>query len=208
MVGVYVHVPFCVRKCDYCAFYSLPLQRDVVKEYLTSIKKEISLRTQGEPWEATTLFLGGGTPTSLSEENLDSLLSILNESFIFSNDGERTVEANPGTLTEGKLNILFRHGINRISLGVQSFNDEMLQGIGRIHSTQDIYDSVKSIRKAGFNNLNLDLIFGLPGQTLEDWEETLEKALTLRPEHISIYGLMVEENTPLALNTKKIPQSP
>lgn len=208
MTGVYVHVPFCVKKCDYCSFYSLPLQRNVVGEYLTSLKREISLRAEGKTWEAATLFIGGGTPTSLSEPDLDSLLSILNEGFIFSKDGEKTVEANPGTLTEGKLSILRRQGINRISLGVQSFNERMLKGIGRIHSSQDIYDSVQMIRKVGFDNLNLDLIFGLPGQTLEDWHETLEKALTLRPEHISIYGLMVEEGTPLALNARQIAQLP
>ncbi|MEL1133975.1 radical SAM family heme chaperone HemW [Desulfitobacterium sp. THU1] len=200
MPSLYVHVPFCLRKCAYCAFYSVPLQRSKVEEYLQGLDQEIALR-QGEiPDEVSTLFMGGGTPTALSEEELETVFSLLEPRFNFSASAEKTMEANPGTLTAGKLHILKNHGINRISLGVQSFNDALLKRIGRIHSVEDIYDGVNLIRGAGFRNLNLDLMFGLPGQTSEDWQKTLAEVITIQPEHLSIYGLMLEEDTPLALD--------
>ena len=227
MPSLYVHVPFCVRKCSYCAFYSVPLAGDRVKAYLSALKQEIELRklealeksqkklereSQLESQvksqiksqiksqaEFSTLFVGGGTPTALNESELDALLTLINTNYRFRTGAEKTVEANPGTLTTEKLKVLKKQGINRISLGVQSFNNALLKQISRIHEEAEVLASVKKLRQMGFANLNFDLIFGLPGQTLKDWKNSLEKAVSLRPEHISVYGLMVEEGTPLAL---------
>lgn len=208
MPSVYVHVPFCVKKCDYCAFYSVPLQKSKVKAYLDSLRVEISLRKMEAPQGVSTLFIGGGTPTALSEEEMDMFLEMLTQGFNFEKSVELTMEGNPGTLTPEKLYLLRKHGINRISLGAQSFNDSLLRQIGRIHTAQEIREGVRLVREAGFNNLNLDLMFGLPRQTLGDWQKTLEEALTLRPEHLSVYGLMLEEGTPLALKRERIDSLP
>ncbi|AGA70420.1 putative oxygen-independent coproporphyrinogen III oxidase [Desulfitobacterium dichloroeliminans LMG P-21439] len=208
MPSLYVHVPFCIRKCAYCAFYSVPLQRAKVEDYLKGLNQEIALRQEEIPEEVSTLFMGGGTPTALSEIELETVFSLLKQRFNFAASAEKTIEANPGTLTAGKLHVLKDHGINRISLGVQSFNDTLLKRIGRIHGAQDIHDGVKMVREAGFHNLNLDLMFGLPGQSLEDWQKTLAEAIEIQPEHLSIYGLMIEENTPLELDTDLLKDLP
>ncbi len=211
MPSLYVHVPFCLKKCDYCAFYSVPLldtdthehQRECreesserVSRYLQGIAAEIQLRKAEAPQGVSSLFLGGGTPTVLAPKALDQLLQNIHAGFAFETNStrvEKTVEANPGTLKPEKLAVLRQYGINRISLGVQSFNDELLKGIGRIHTAEDIYHAVKFIRNAQIDNLNLDLIFGLPGQTMADWQKTLQKAVELSPEHLSIYALTLEE---------------
>lgn len=208
MPSLYVHVPFCVRKCSYCAFYSVPLKNSKVQDYLKGLTKEISLRKKDALKGVSSLFIGGGTPTALAEEELDVFLALLKQGFPIPEAAEQTIEGNPGTLTQGKLQILRRAGINRISLGVQSFDDSLLRRIGRIHTVQDVREGVRLIREAGFRNLNLDLMFGLPGQTLEDWQDTLKQAVQLGPEHLSIYGLMVEEGTPLARNSKLMPLLP
>lgn len=208
MPSVYVHVPFCVRKCDYCAFYSVALQKSKVKAYLDSLGAEINLRQTEASKAVSTLFIGGGTPTALDEEEMDVFLERLTQGFDFEESVEKTMEGNPGTLTPEKLYLLRRHGINRISLGAQSFNDSLLRQIGRIHTAEEIREGVRLVREAGFNNLNLDLMFGLPGQTLDDWQKTLDEALRLKPEHLSVYGLMLEENTPLALNRERIKRLP
>ncbi|AFM01944.1 putative oxygen-independent coproporphyrinogen III oxidase [Desulfitobacterium dehalogenans ATCC 51507] len=208
MPSLYVHVPFCVKKCNYCAFYSEPLQRSKVEGYLTSLNREADLRQQKVQEGMSTLFIGGGTPTALNEEELDTLLSIINSNFKFKDSAEKTMEANPGTLTTEKLQTLRKQGINRVSLGVQSLNDDLLRQIGRIHRSEEVKDAVRLIREAGFKNLNLDLMFGLPGQNLADWRDTLEETLRIRPEHISVYGLMVEEGTPIALNKELIANLP
>lgn len=208
MPSVYVHVPFCVKKCDYCAFYSVPLQKSKVKTYIDSLRAEINLRQAEAPQGVSTLFIGGGTPTALNEEEMDVFLEMLTQGFDFEKSAEQTMEGNPGTLTLEKLYLLRKHEINRISLGAQSFDDSLLRQIGRIHTAQEIREGVRLVREAGFNNLNLDLMFGLPGQTLADWQKTLEEALRLRPEHLSVYGLMLEEDTPLALNRERIDSLP
>lgn len=208
MPSVYVHVPFCVKKCDYCAFYSVPLQKSKVKAYLDSLRAEISLRQTEATKGVSTLFIGGGTPTALEEEELDVFLKLLTQGFDFKSSVEQTIEGNPGTLTPEKLYILRKHGINRISLGAQSFEDSLLHQIGRIHTAAEIRDGVRLVREAGFSNLNLDLMFGLPGQTLAHWQRTLEEVLRFKPEHLSVYGLMLEEGTPLALNRSRIESLP
>ncbi|NLM21685.1 MAG: radical SAM family heme chaperone HemW [Peptococcaceae bacterium] len=197
MPSLYVHVPFCQKKCNYCAFFSIPYTGSKTFSYLQGMEREIHMRLGEVSGKIASLFLGGGTPTVLSAEELEGLLNSL-ELFAFSPQAEKTVEANPGTLELKKLNIMSGYGINRISLGAQSFNDLLLNRIGRIHSAQDITRSVKLIRQAGFDNLNLDLMFGLPGQTLSDWQETLQKAVDLEPEHLSLYALTIEPGTPLA----------
>lgn len=208
MPSIYVHVPFCVKKCDYCAFYSVPLQKSKVKTYLDSLRTEISLRQEEATKGVSTLFIGGGTPTALAEEELDVFLKLLMQGFDFRSSAEQTIEGNPGTLTPEKLYILRKHGINRISLGAQSFEDSLLRQIGRIHNAAEIREGVRLVREAGFSNLNIDLMFGLPGQTLAHWQRTLEEVLRLNPEHLSVYGLMLEEDTPLALNRSRIESLP
>ncbi len=208
MPSLYIHVPFCVQKCNYCAFYSEPWQRAKAEDYLASLNREVVLRQHEISEEIETLFIGGGTPTALPEAELDALLSIIHDKLRFKDGAEKTIEANPGTLTAEKLQILHKQGINRISLGVQSLNDDLLRQIGRIHRTEEVREGVHLIREAGFKNLNLDLMFGLPGQTQADWRDTLEEALRLRPEHLSVYGLMVEEGTPLALNSESLTNLP
>lgn len=220
MPSLYVHVPFCRKKCSYCAFYSLPLDPTLISCYLQGVTQETSLRSKEASTGVSSLFLGGGTPTALGIRELDQLLDTIDRGYrgkpaekcsgdLLEEQAdqpgipapektvEKTAEANPGTLTAEKLAVLCSYGINRISLGAQSFNDQMLKGIGRIHRAEDIRLGVELIRKAGIENLNLDLIFGLPGQTLLDWRNTLRQAVQLAPEHLSIYALTLEENTPL-----------
>ena len=227
MTSLYVHVPFCLQKCSYCAFYSFPLEDSAdeavfskssrgekgrISKYLTGIEREIEIRHTEAPAGVSSLFLGGGTPTALGARELEILLGSIHKRFKFStgkHNGsdpvqktraiEKTAEVNPGTIDKDKLGVLKDCGINRISLGAQSFNDNHLRTIGRIHTARDIKQGVYLIREAGFTNLNLDLMFGLPGQTLGDWQETVRSAVDISPEHLSIYALTLEEGTPLAL---------
>lgn len=197
--GLYVHVPFCLRKCDYCAFYSLPEPGwGLISAYLQGLAGEAELCCQDAPDGVSSLFIGGGTPTVLSEEGLSKLLGILTRSFRPDENCEQSVEANPGTLNREKLRILRQAGINRLSLGAQSFSDLLLKSLGRIHRAGEIREGVRLARDAGFSNLNLDLMFGLPGQSLGLWQETLAEAVALAPEHLSLYALTPEEGTPLA----------
>lgn len=209
MTSIYVHVPFCLRKCYYCAFYSQSLadntRGEQIRKYLTGIEQEIEFRHTEAPAGVSSLFLGGGTPTALNPQELESLLKFISNRFFTLNMDqgqlrsiEKTVEANPGTITKEMLAVLKRYGINRISMGAQSFDNNQLRIIGRIHTVEDIKLSVSLIREADFTNLNLDLMFGLPGQTIKDWQDTVYQAVSLAPEHISIYGLTLEEKTPLA----------
>ncbi len=213
MPGLYVHVPFCLKKCDYCAFFSQPLSEDkelieneeadtdqeaLLKVYLNGLEEEIKRCQKDAPLGVSSLFIGGGTPTALGIKDLKRLLEMLKQGFLFESGAEATVEGNPGTLTEEKLELLRSFGINRFSLGVQSLSNKLLKEIGRIHTAEQVRESIQLIRNAGFANLNLDLMFGLPCQSLAEWQETLEQALEFSPEHLSLYGLMVEEGTPLA----------
>lgn len=229
MPSLYIHVPFCIKKCDYCAFYSVPLgskpkrgaesclsaaassrSESLVERYLESLSREVDLRMASTETsrKLSSLFIGGGTPTALSAEELDRFLTILQRGFIMDSTIEQTIEGNPGTLTPQKLSILKKHGLNRISLGAQSFDDDLLKRIGRIHSVKEIQEGVRLVREAGVRNLNLDLMFGLPGQTLADIQRTLEEALRLQPEHLSVYGLMIEEGTPFDLHREHLEHLP
>lgn len=198
--SLYVHVPFCIQKCDYCAFYSHALKdssEELIALYLEGLEVEMARRQQDAPQGVSSLFIGGGTPTALSLENLERFLQLITRNFSFPEGAEKTVEGNPGTLTREKLILLREYGINRFSLGVQAFDNNLLRTVGRIHSAQQARDAVKLLRDEGFANLNLDLMFGLPKQDMVSWQMSLEEALSYRPEHLSLYGLMLEEGTPL-----------
>jgi len=197
MLGIYVHIPFCARKCGYCDFHSVPTGPAVIEAYLQALANEIEFWSEQIGRTAcATLYIGGGTPTILTTRQLEQTLTKLAAAFNFEPGFEFTVEANPGTLTPEKAKVLAGVGVNRISLGAQAFDDRLLKAIGRIHTADQIYTSVDLIRDAGIVNINLDLIEGLPGQTLDQWQASLAKAVELEPAHISCYSLMLEENTP------------
>ena len=195
--GLYIHVPFCDGKCHYCAFYSVEAGSETVDRYLRAVPLELSIIRESFPsFTPETVYIGGGTPTLLSEEELERLLGYALDFGCDAAD-EWTVEANPGTLTDAKLGILMESGVTRISLGVQSFDDDVLARLGRRHSAQEVDDAVAAIRRVGFADMSIDLIAGIPGVTEADWQATLEKAVSIEPEHISVYALTEEEGTRL-----------
>ncbi|MFC1467286.1 radical SAM family heme chaperone HemW [Verrucomicrobiota bacterium] len=197
MSGLYIHIPFCVQKCRYCDFYSEACCDEArVSSFLEALDAE--LRQLDSAFVPTTLFFGGGTPTALSAEKMGDLLGSLKRHVDLSQVEEWSVEANPGTLTARKLELLCAAGVNRVSLGVQSFNDQRLEWLGRIHRARDVYDAVSLIRSFGGLDLNLDLMHSIPGVTLPEWEAELDAALSLSPQHISCYNLTFEPGTPLA----------
>ena len=203
---MYVHFPFCVKKCAYCDFVSFPGQESQMEPYIDALISEAEIRVSEMAEPIDTVYFGGGTPSLIPDGLMDRLISRLTEIFSLSSVREWTVEANPGTLSYPWLETVHSAGINRLSLGMQAKKDEQLSLLGRIHRYQDVLESVRAARSAGFNNLSLDLIFGIPGQSLQDWEEALSGALDLSPDHISAYGLIPENGTPLynALQAKSI----
>ena len=198
-LGIYIHIPFCRSKCDYCDFYSLAGREDRMDDYQKALIAQI---TESAPlargYSVNSVYIGGGTPTWYGEKRLCELLRLINKKFKMAKDVEITMEANPDSVTEKGLRAMRRAGVNRVSLGMQSACDRELQDIHRPHTFQQVSAAVAAARKAKIKNLNLDLIFGLPGQTEDSWHETVEAALALSPEHLSCYGLTVEEGTPLA----------
>ena len=192
--GVYVHIPFCEKKCGYCDFnvYS-GYKAESQARYVDALCEEIRRRADGQT--ILTIFIGGGTPTLLPAESLGRILSELRAGFAVPEGVEITVEANPNDATPEKLSALKEFGVNRLSFGVQTFDDGLLKQIDRVHSARQAVDALQMARAAGFENLSLDLMFGLPRQTLKGWDATLEKALSLNVPHLSMYGLMVEEGT-------------
>lgn len=193
--GLYVHVPFCRSKCPYCHFYSTP-SVDLIPEWLEAVKKE-ALLYQGLFSSFDTLYFGGGTPSLLSPTEIGDLVECFQNRFGLSADCEITLEANPGDLDRETARELKKTGVNRLSLGVQSFAEEDLMVLGRRHRVADAVRSIEAVRSAGFENLGMDLIYGLPGQTGTGWLEGLTRALSFQPEHISAYQLTPEEGTPL-----------
>ncbi len=194
MYGIYIHIPFCIKKCYYCDFASFPDKLTYQDEYINALIDEINTR---KGISADTVYIGGGTPSVLSNENLDKLLSAVTKSFALNKDTEFTIEVNPKTIDEKKLAIFRSYGINRISMGAQSFVDEELSNIGRIHTSLDIENSFNLLRKCGFDNISLDLMYALPGQTIKSLSTSIDKVLKLSPEHISCYGLKYEDGTPM-----------
>ncbi len=198
-LSLYVHIPFCASKCGYCDFNSYAGQEHLIPAYSRAMVCEARLwrqTTAGRP--LTTVFFGGGTPSLLPVDDLATIMDGLRAAFDVSPDAEVTLEANPGSVDQAYLRALLDLGFNRLSLGVQSFHDDELQALGRIHSAEDAREAVRDARAAGFGNVSLDLIFGLPEQGMEPWRGSVEEAVALAPEHLSLYALTVEEGTPLA----------
>ena len=197
-LGIYVHIPFCKSKCIYCDFISFQGKEEMIAKYIDTLLEEISTcDLNKEEYLVKTIYFGGGTPSFIDSKNIESILNILKEKFNLSSDVEITIEVNPGTVTKEKLTEYFRCGINRLSIGLQSTNDNLLKLIGRIHTYQEFLDTYNFAREVGFKNINVDLILGLPTETLQDIEEDLNKIVSLNPEHISCYSLIVEEGTKL-----------
>ncbi|MDQ0231580.1 radical SAM family heme chaperone HemW [Metabacillus malikii] len=195
--SAYVHIPFCHHICHYCDFNKVFFHNQPVDEYIELLIKEINSTFDKSKHDLLkTIFIGGGTPTALSAIQLDRLLEGMLEHLTpTSNLKEFAIEANPGELTADKLAVLKNAGVNRLSIGVQSFNDTLLQKIGRVHRAEDVFRTIQDAEKIGFDNMSLDLIYGLPGQTIEDFEETLKIALSLDMQHFSAYSLIVEPKT-------------
>jgi len=197
--GLYLHIPFCERKCPYCDFNSYAGQEDLYRPFARALAHEI--RTWGERLAHPPLrsvFLGGGTPTVLPPDALEDILIAVHEAFAIRPPTEITVEANPGTTDRALFRLLRDLGVNRLSVGAQSFREEELRFLGRIHTVEDIYRAVEQARAVGFDNVSLDVIYGLPGQTPEEWAVSLRAAVSLDVEHLSCYALTVEPHTPLA----------
>lgn len=194
---IYVHIPFCVRKCAYCDFLSFPGNERMQREYTGKLMEEIEYRSaRTKEYQVVSVFIGGGTPSTLKAEDMSAVLHSLRDQFAILPDAEVTMEVNPGTVTPEGLSGYREAGVNRISIGLQSADDKELRYLGRIHTYDEFLKSYQRVRMAGFDNVNVDLISAIPGQTVESWKNTLKKVTMLKPEHISAYSLMVEEGTP------------
>ncbi|MBR7081523.1 MAG: radical SAM family heme chaperone HemW [Oscillospiraceae bacterium] len=197
-LGVYIHIPFCASKCAYCDFYSVACANDLMPSYREALKSHIRESSkQLSGYMIDTVYFGGGTPSFFGADNIIDVFSALKKYCRVLIDGEVTVEVNPDSVTLSDLQLMRKAGINRLSIGVQSANDGTLKSIGRRHSFAQAEETVRSARAAGFENVSIDLIYGLPSQTREDWADTLSKGIALKPDHISCYGLKIEEGTPL-----------
>ena len=198
-LALYIHVPFCAAKCAYCDFASFPGREADWGRYFGALWGEMEgWRARLSAYRAVTVFVGGGTPTLVDAEYIEETLARARAMLPFAEGAEITMEGNPGTLSPEKLAVYRRAGVNRLSLGAQSFDDALLRSLGRIHTAAQTGEAVRMAREAGFENLNLDLMYALPGQTMEKWRETLAAAVALGPEHLSAYSLIVEEGTPMA----------
>src|SRR5947207_3103538 len=192
--SLYVHVPFCAQKCSYCAFYSEASSGDLIQRYAGALVRELEL--VAPDLKLRTIFFGGGTPSLLNLRQWDQILRAMERLNLLGAD-EWTVECNPATVSLEKARLLRAYGINRISMGVQSLDERLLDRLGRVHSREMVFKSFEILRKAGFDNLNLDLMFAIPGQTLEIWRKTLAEAIELQSEHLSSYEVIYEEDTAL-----------
>ncbi|MCI8327554.1 MAG: oxygen-independent coproporphyrinogen III oxidase [Lachnospiraceae bacterium] len=194
---LYIHIPFCIKKCDYCDFLSGEANEFEKREYIRALLNEIKYQAYDcKDYEVSTIYFGGGTPSILKAQVIDSILQEVYKYFHVKEEAEITIECNPGTIEKEKLALYKISGINRISLGLQSANNQELKVLGRIHNYEDFLRSYDAARRAGFENISVDLMSGLPIQTVASWEVTLKKVLQLKPEHISAYSLMIEKDTP------------
>ena len=191
-VSLYIHIPFCKQRCFYCDFPTFAGKERFREDYVEALIKEIEDKCSN--YLIKTIFIGGGTPSYLEEKELEKLLIAVSK-LNLSDKLEYSIECNPGTVNEDKLKIMKKYGINRISFGLQSCNNQLLKKIGRIHTFKEFLENYNLARKIGFNNINIDLMYGLPNLTIQDWKDTLEKISELRPEHISAYSLIIEEGT-------------
>lgn len=214
MAGLYLHIPFCEHKCLYCDFYSIAPDgsrtdyEKLIGRFLSALGREAALRGSDPQFRERydTVFFGGGTPSLLSPSHITEILRRLSDHYQISDDAEVTLETNPGTVDSNKLREFRRAGINRLSIGIQSFHEDDLEFLTRIHSPEQARECVRGAAEAGFDNISVDLIFALPNQTLERWESNLRQALELKPKHLSCYSLIVEPSTPLArlVETKQV----
>ncbi|EHK2440208.1 oxygen-independent coproporphyrinogen III oxidase [Clostridium perfringens] len=194
-ISLYIHIPFCAQKCLYCDFPSFARKDHLRKAYIEALNKEIiNLREKHNNLEINTIFIGGGTPSVLESNELECLLKEIAK-LNMAKDIEYSMECNPGNLTEEKLEVMKKYGVNRISMGLQAKQDNLLKGLGRIHNYKTFKENFLLAKKVGFNNINVDLMFGLPNQRLNEWEETLREIISLDPAHISAYSLIIEEGT-------------
>ena len=200
---LYVHIPFCARICPYCAFYKELLDRSQTNRFCQALVREVQQHAKDRHLLPSTIYFGGGTPTALTIGQLESVLRVFHDQLDLSQLIEWTMEANPGSVSARKAEALRKLGVNRISLGVQSWDDELLKLLGREHNAQQAEQSFRILREAGFCNINVDLMFGLPGQTIQQWQATLEKTISLQPEHISTYCLTYEEDTDFFLRQSR-----
>ena len=195
-IGIYVHIPFCKAKCNYCDFTSFCKKDGLIKDYIEAVKKEIQSRSNFD-YTVRTVYIGGGTPSYISPKYIKEILKEIEKNFNFDENSEVSMELNPGTTNKKNLNDYFQMGINRLSIGLQSANDDILKTIGRIHRFKDFESTLKHAREVGFKNINVDTMIGLPNQTIYDVEKTLIKLIDLEIPHISVYSLIVEPNTKL-----------
>jgi len=200
--GLYIHVPFCRSKCPYCGFFSIA-STSLVERWLEALKKEIGLYKGIFKYSFDSLYLGGGTPSILNSDQLKEIMGFLFVGFEFENNTEITIEGNPGDMNHEKIIGIKSMEINRVNLGVQSFNDDDLMFLGRKHNAREAEEAILLLRDSGIGNIGIDLIYGLPGQSLEAWKENLEKALVFHPEHLSCYQLNIEKGTPFENMRKK-----
>ena len=215
-VGLYIHIPFCKKKCEYCDFKSYANKEILIDDYIKWINYEIKEIGEGNKLDyegklddlvkLKTIYIGGGTPSIIDSKYIVQILETVKNSFFIDSDAEITIEVNPGTIDEKKLEDYKKSGINRLSIGLQSTNDRILKEIGRIHTYNEFLDTYNMARKLGFNNINVDLMLGLPNQSVEDLNDSLDKVIELTPEHVSVYSLIIEEGTPFfeKLNENKI----
>lgn len=204
-LSLYVHIPFCKKRCNYCDFNTYAGMEKFLADYVMALSEEIQRagRFIDQTSEVTTIYFGGGTPSLLAIDHVKQIIQSLHENFNISKEPEITFEVNPGTVSRDYLDALHNLGINRLSIGMQSANDSELKMMGRIHHVQDVNLITKYAKDAQFNNISLDLIFGLPTQTMESWRRSIHVAIQLQPQHISSYALTIEANTPLAKNIKE-----
>ena len=205
-IRLYVHMPFCVQKCLYCDFLSWHDSRENQARYVQALCREIRACRGRYPARVSSLFFGGGTPSVLEPGHMAEIMEALAEVFSFEPDSEMSIEANPGTVNLEKLRAYEKMGLNRISFGLQSAHNEELKALGRIHTWEEFLESYDLARQAGFDNINVDLMSGIPDQTLASWQKTLSRVLELAPEHVSAYSLIVEEGTPFAQRKLNLPE--
>ena len=202
-LGIYIHIPFCKRKCHYCDFISFSGKQKLIEKYINSLKQEIiKCKIDKEEYLVETIYFGGGTPSFIESKYIIDILEAIRNKFKVLKDAEITIEVNPGTVDEQKLQDYYNAGINRISFGLQSTNSQLLKLVGRIHSYSSFLEAYNLAKNIGFKNINVDLIIGLPVQTLKDVEQDLERIIKLEPEHISVYSLIVEEGTKIEQKIK------
>ena len=205
-IGLYIHIPFCKRKCEYCDFKSYAGKEELVDEYIKWLKYEVKEVGEGNRLDyennldklaiVKTIYIGGGTPSLIDSKYINEILEVVKQNYTLENDLEITIEVNPGTVNQEKLEQYKKSGINRLSIGLQSTHDRLLKKLGRIHNYEEFLNTFELARKVGFENINVDLMLGLPEQSIEDLKESVEEVIKLNPEHISVYSLIVEEGTP------------